>query len=36
MLGQKTTAMADHNTRTADRRQLVSAAIAKLERKGTE
>jgi integrase len=36
VLGQKTTAMADHYSRTADRRQLASAAIAKLERKGTD
>jgi len=34
--GQKTTAMADHYSRTADRRGLASAAIAKLERKETE
>jgi integrase len=36
VLGQKTTAMADHYSRNADRRQLASAAIAKLERKETE
>jgi integrase len=36
ILGQKTTAMADHYSRTADRRQLASAGMAKLERKETE
>jgi integrase len=36
VLGQKTTAMADHYSRTADRRQLATAAMAKLERKETK
>jgi len=36
MLGQRTTAMAEHYSRAADRKHLVRAAVSKLERNGRQ